>query len=105
MAPSLYLHGLWGSGSARLRALAAGSSTGISNFIVQRGTDGSTFTTLTSTLAGTVTQFTDSTAAAGTKYYYQVLAVNSFGTSPASSVVSATNPSANASRSGTEFSV
>ncbi|HET6251484.1 MAG TPA: NPCBM/NEW2 domain-containing protein, partial [Tepidisphaeraceae bacterium] len=68
----------------------------VSSFIIQRGTDGVNFSTIASGVAGSATTYADTTAAANTKYYYQVLAVNSVGNSPASNIASATTLSANA---------
>jgi hypothetical protein len=65
------------------------ASTGATSYNVYRGTtSGGESTTALATVTGTT--YTDSTVANGTTYYYKVAAVNSAGTSPLSSEVSAT---------------
>jgi fibronectin type 3 domain-containing protein len=61
----------------------------LTSYTVQRSTDGVSYTTLTSALGGSASGYSDSGLKAGTLYYYRVYAVNSLGTSPASSVASA----------------
>ncbi len=65
-----------------------GSSGGGTSFTVKRGTSSTSFGT---TIASGISGFTrdDTTAVAGTRYYYVVTATNSYGTSGNSSVVSA----------------
>ena len=72
---------------------AVGAPTG---FTLQRSIDGTNFTTVSSTIAGTATSYTDSGLTAGTKYYYRVYATNAAGTSPASAIVSTTTVAGNA---------
>ena len=88
-----------------LTAVAASSSTvylswtnnatNQTGFTVARSTDGTNFTPLT-TLGVNITTFTDTTAAAGTAYTYEVLATNAAGSSPASNLASATTLASNA---------
>jgi len=54
-------------------------------YIVQRSTDGVNFTTIAT--LGLVSQYVDTLPGVGTMYYYQVLATNVTGNSPASSIV------------------
>lgn len=59
-------------------------------YTLLRSTDNVTFTTLTTTLTGTATTYTDSAGlAGGTTYYYKLIAVNPAGASAPSAVVSA----------------
>ncbi len=64
-------------------------------FEVDRSTDGTNFTPLTTALAASSLIYKDTTAAAGTKYYYRVIASNSAGSSPASNIANATTLAAN----------
>lgn len=48
---------------------------------IQRSVDGGAFATISTTVAGSATSYTDSTAAVGHKYIYKVAADNSVGTS------------------------
>lgn len=57
------------------------------SYVVQRSADNITFTSLAT--LGQVTQYQDTLPGVGYQYYYKVAAVNSAGTSPYSSVVSA----------------
>ncbi len=59
-------------------------SLGATGYDVQRSSDGVNFVTVTS--LGLVTQYLDSLPGTGIMFYYQVLATNSSGSSPASSV-------------------
>jgi len=69
-------------------------------FEVQRSTDGTTFTNLGSTAAGT-TDYTDTTAAASTEYWYRVESTNSAaGTSAPSASADATTPATPVSDGG-----
>jgi hypothetical protein len=58
---------------------------GATGYIVQRSTDGVNFTTLAT--VGLVVQYLDSLPGLGIMYYYQVLAFNGSGNSPASTIV------------------
>ncbi len=60
-------------------------SLGATSYQVQRSTDGVNFTNLATT--GVVAQYVDSLPGVGITYYYQVAAVNGFGTSTYSSIV------------------
>ena len=62
--------------------------TGATGFRVDRSTDGATWSTV-GTLGSGVTSFANTGLAAGTTYYYRVLATNGSGTSAASAMVSA----------------
>ena len=64
-----------------------------SGFVIQRSTDGKTFSQVGTTATG-VTRFVDTTAAAGVAYTYRVAGTNSNGTSPFSAVATATSPAA-----------
>ncbi len=68
----------------------------VTSFIVQRSTDGTNFTTLASAVPAATLRYVDNTVAAGTSYYYRVLAVSPAGTSAASLAASTTTPAANA---------
>ena len=57
-------------------------------FTIQRSVNNSIWTTLTSSLAGTATTYSDTTVVAGTAYYYRVYAVNANGTSAAATAAS-----------------
>jgi titin len=77
---------------------AGGIETG---FIVQRGTNGTTFAQIGTTLAG-ATSYVDTAAAAKTTYYYRIEAASAGGNSPACAAVKFTTaplPSAPASLS------
>jgi titin len=66
--------------------------TGAQGYVVERSLDGATgWASVGSTTAGT-TQFTDSSVAAGTSYYYRVLATDAGGNSAPSAVAAATTP-------------
>jgi hypothetical protein len=67
---------------------ATGNETG---FIVQRSTNGTTYSQVGTTLTG-VTTYADSGLTAGTTYDYRVYAVNSVGDSAASNVAAVTTP-------------
>lgn len=60
-------------------------SLGATGYIVQRSTDGVNFTNLVT--LGLVTSYLDSLPGVGTMFYYQVLASNSDGNSPSSTIV------------------
>ncbi len=61
-------------------------------FIIERSTDGVTFSLLTTTAANATSYSDTNSLAPGTTYYYCVRATNSFGDSSNSSVASATTP-------------
>ena len=65
-------------------------------YTVERSIDGTNFTPIATGLVGTATSYADTGLAAGTTYFYRLSAVNSFGSSPTSSVVNATTIAANA---------
>jgi fibronectin type 3 domain-containing protein len=76
------------SGSINLNWNAA---TGATGYQIQRSTDDVNFSTIAS--VGAVTSYTDSNGVtAGTQYYYRLIYVTPFGSSPASSVASASKP-------------
>jgi hypothetical protein len=66
------------------------AASGITSFIVQRSTDGVNFTTLAGNVSASASTYIDSTAVAGTTYYYQVIAVSSGVDSASSNIASAT---------------
>ncbi len=67
------------------------AATGASSYAVDRSTDGSTWTTVTSTVAGSATSWVDpTTLTASTKYYYRIRAVNAAGASANSAVATVT---------------
>jgi hypothetical protein len=68
--------------------LSWAASAGVTGYKIQRSTDGSTFSPVT-TVGATVTTFSDTGLSAGTQYYYRVLASNQAGDSAPSAVVSA----------------
>ena len=70
----------------------ANNATGL---IIQRSTDGVTFTQIATTPA-TATSYSDTTAVGATAYTYRVAAVNAFGTSAFSPAASVTTPAAGA---------
>jgi hypothetical protein len=61
------------------------ASLGATSYQVQRSTDGVNFTNLATT--GVTAQFIDQLPGVGIMFYYQVAAINTFGTSPYSTVV------------------
>jgi phosphodiesterase/alkaline phosphatase D-like protein len=65
------------------------NATNQTGFLIQRSTDGMTFTQL-ATVAANVTSFNDTGLAASTQYFYRVQATNANGGSPFSNVASAT---------------
>jgi hypothetical protein len=70
----------------------AGSANAAS-YAVDRSTDGSTFTTVSTNIAGTATSWVDPTSlTANTKYYYRIRAVNGAGASVNSAVATVTTP-------------
>ncbi|MFI5457533.1 MAG: hypothetical protein ACHRXM_18985 [Isosphaerales bacterium] len=62
-------------------------STGVSQYVVERSPDGSTWSVVAA--AVTATSFFDSGLNFSTTYYYRVMAISNAGNSPASSIVSA----------------
>jgi hypothetical protein len=76
----------------------SGVGTVVTTYYIYRSTS-STFTPGTSNQIGTTKSnwFQDALCTASTRYYYQVLANNSLGVSPSSSIVSATTPALNSS--------
>ena len=66
------------------------ASTNETNFAVERSTDRTNWTTLSSILAMNTTSYTDRNVARFTTYYYRVKATNSVGSSPYSNVASVT---------------
>lgn len=74
----------------------AESSTTITSYIVQRSIDGVNFSTIASAVPAGTTHYTDTTVAAGTTYYYRVLAVGPAGTSLPSAAASIATPASNA---------
>jgi phosphodiesterase/alkaline phosphatase D-like protein len=67
----------------------ANNATNQTGFLIQRSTDGTTFTQL-ATVAANVTSFNDTGLTANTQYFYRVQATNANGGSPFSNVASAT---------------
>jgi hypothetical protein len=67
------------------------SSTNETNFAVERSMDRTTWSTLTSSLTGNTTSYTDRNVARFTTYYYRVKATNAVGSSPYSNVASVTS--------------
>ena len=65
------------------------AATGVSNYAIDRSTDGVNFTTVSNNVAGTATSYVDAGLSSSTKYYYRVRAVNAAGPSSNSSVVNA----------------
>ncbi len=61
-------------------------------YTVERSTNGTSFTSLTSTLAANSSAYTDSSASPSTSYWYRVRATNSVGPSGYSNVATATTP-------------
>ncbi len=68
------------------------NATNASGIVVQRSTNGSSWSTLT-TLSGTATSYSDTSVSKNKTYYYRVYAENSFGNSTDSNVVTATTSS------------
>lgn len=64
------------------------TTTDVTSYTVLRSTDNATFAAV-GTAAGTSTNYTDSTVAPATTYYYQVVASNIAGNSPASNTTTA----------------
>jgi hypothetical protein len=103
---SVALSSLFVKAPTSLTATASSSTTinlawteagsGITGFIVQRSTNGTTFTTLASNVSANASTYIDSTAVSGTTYYYQVIAVSSGINSAASNIASATTISSTA---------
>ncbi len=68
-------------------------STNATSYAVDRSTDGVSFATVTTTVVGTATSWTDpASLSATTKYYYRIRAVNGAGASANSAVASVTTP-------------
>ena len=74
----------------------APASSNQTSFQIDRSTDGTNFTTIATGISSSATSYTDTSLASNTTYYYRVRAIDSVGTSPASSVVNATTQNANA---------
>ena len=70
------------------------TSTNQTGFEIDRSTDGTNFTVVT-TVASTTTSYSDIGRTAAAKYYYRVKAVNNLGSSQPSTVASATTLAAN----------
>jgi regulation of enolase protein 1 (concanavalin A-like superfamily) len=86
--------------STRIDLQWTDSSNTETGFQIERSTDGQTFAAIGSGAADTAT-FSDTTVAAGTRYFYRVAAFNGAGLSPYSNVASAmTNPPAGSWSSG-----
>ena len=62
----------------------------VASYAIDRSLDGANFTTVAASVPGSTNSWTDASLAANTKYYYRIRAMNSAGTSPNSSVASAT---------------
>jgi nitrous oxidase accessory protein NosD len=78
-------------GSNAIKLTWTNNSSNQTGFTLQRSTDGTTFTTISTTIAASATSYTDSTGlSAATKYYYRVYATNGTGPSPASNIANAT---------------
>jgi hypothetical protein len=68
-------------------------STNATSYAVDRSTDGSTWTTVASTIVGSATSWIDpTTLTPSTKYYYRLRAANAAGASANSAVASVTTP-------------
>src|SRR5262249_51619962 len=67
------------------------SSTGITGFIIQRSTNGTSWSQV-ATVGGTVTSYQDNTVRKKTTYYYRICAVSSVGNSAWSASVTLTTP-------------
>ena len=83
--------------SASQIALTWNTATNVTSYAIDRSLDGTNFTTVATGLSGSATSWTDASLAANTKYYYRIRATNAAGTSPNSSVASATTLSATTS--------
>ncbi len=67
------------------------NSTDESQFVIERGTNGTTFTQI-ATVSANVVSYSDTTVAASTTYYYRVKASNSGGSSAYTNTANATTP-------------
>jgi len=79
------------SGTWDVRLNWSDNSTNEKGFIVQRSTNGTTFTQITATSSNQPSVF-DSSAAPATHYWYRVAAINDAGLSPYSNVAEVTTP-------------
>jgi fibronectin type 3 domain-containing protein len=87
-APSNVKAGATGRGQIALSW--SETSSGVTSFVVQRSTSGNgTYSTI-ATLSGSQLSYTDRSVSSRSTYYYRIQATNSAGSSPYSSVVSAT---------------
>ena len=66
------------------------SSTNATSITIQRSTAGGAYTSLTPTISGTATTYTDSNLSPDTQYSYQIFATNAGGSSPDSNQFTAT---------------
>jgi hypothetical protein len=81
------------STSVKLTWTAAG--TNVTSYAVDRSTDGSTWTTVSTTVSGSATSWVDPTAlTASTEYYYRIRATNAAGSSADAAVATVTTPAA-----------
>lgn len=78
------------NGNANLSWTAGADSggTAITGYLIERATDGVTFTTLVANTGDTTTTYTDATATTGITYSYRVSAINGAGTGAASNELS-----------------
>jgi hypothetical protein len=75
--------------SSQINLTWTNNSTNQTSIEVDRSPDGVNFTPLVTTLSGSATSYSDTGLTASTMYYYRVIAKNSVGSSPASTVASA----------------
>ena len=71
-------------------ATVAAGSPAVSNYMLERSLDDSSWTTVTSAISASATSYNDSGRTLGQIYYYRVSAINSVGTGAASSSANAT---------------
>lgn len=77
------------SSSTRLNLTWTDASSNETNFKIERSTDESTWTLVT-TLGANTTSYSDNGLIAGTKYFYRIFSTNTYGSSVASNTASAT---------------
>ena len=76
--------------SSSIQISWAAVASGVTSYAIDRSTDGTTFTTIATNVAGTASSYIDTALSSSTKYYYRVRAVNVAGPSANSAVVNAT---------------
>lgn len=80
-----------GIGPSLVKLTWTAPASAFTSYSVARSTDGVNFTTVATGISASATTWTDSSVlAASTKYYYEIMAVDAAGSSPASNIASGT---------------